>query len=702
VPPPETPDSSTVIYAGTAITRGRGRARVIAVGMETEIGRIARMMESAGREKTPLQRRLDHVARRLVFVCAGIVTILFALGVRRGEPVLSMLVAALSLAVAAIPEGLPTIVTLALAVGVQRMAARHALVRRLAAVETLGAAQVICSDKTGTLTQGVLAVRRHWLPSESALAHRRLIQAAAACCDATLEGTPPRQTVAGDPTDGAILIDAANAGIAREAIEAALPRLRVHPFDPERKRMSIVRRTAEGPVSFVKGAPESILPRCRSLLDDGREAPLDDADRERVVAAVQVMADAALRVLAVATRRLPEADVPSDGAAVDADESANEAERDLVLDGLLGLADAPRPEARDAVARCAAAGIRVVMITGDHPKTATAVAREVGITGTADPDGWVLDGAALDRLDEAGLAEAVMHTSVFARVTPAHKLRIVRAFRRAGVVVAMTGDGVNDAPAVREASVGIAMGRSGTEVTKQAADIVITDDHFATIVNAVEEGRRIFDNIQRTLLYLLAGNSGEVLLMLAAILLGWPVPLLPVHILWVNFVTDGLPALALATEKVDPEALRRPPRPPDAEFADRDFLRTVALAGILIGAVALAGFWIGSRGGVDTASGRSLAFAVLVTSHLTWAFAARSRDRTFFALGVMTNLRLLGVVGATLALQIALQSAPFGARLFGLPPFEAHDFAQAALLSLVPVTAIELAKIAAARLRAPA
>jgi Ca2+-transporting ATPase len=680
--PREDPDPTAVLYAGTAVTRGAGRARVIAVGMETELGRIARLMETAGREKTPLQRRLDRVARRLVFLCAVIVTILFALGVRRGEPALSMLVAALSLAVAAIPEGLPTVVTLALAVGVQRMAARHALVRRLAAVETLGAAQVICSDKTGTLTQGVLVVRRHWLPSEGPEAHRRLVHAAAACCDATLEGAPARRTVVGDPTEGAILMDAADAGITREGIEAALPRLRVHPFDPERKRMSIVRMTPEGPVSFVKGAPESLLPRC---------APFDAAVRARVEAAVQALAGAALRVLAVAVRKLPRADV-----------GESEAERDLVLYGLLGLADAPRPEAREAVARCAAAGIRVVMITGDHPNTAAAIARELGIARASDPDPGVLDGAALDRLDDPGLAEAVPRTSVYARVTPAHKLRIVRAFRRAGLVVAMTGDGVNDAPAVREASVGIAMGRAGTEVTRQAADIVITDDHFATIVNAVEEGRRIFDNIQRTLLYLLAGNSGEMLLMLAAILLGWPVPLLPVHILWVNFVTDGGPALALATEKVDPEALRRPPRPPDADFADGLFLRTMALAGTLIGAVALAGFWIGSGGGADTASGRSLAFAVLVTSHLTWAFAARSRDRTFFALGMMSNLRLLAVVGATLGLQIALQAAPFGARLFGLPPFEAHDFAQAALLSLVPVTAIELTKIARARLRAPA
>jgi Ca2+-transporting ATPase len=691
----EAPDRGSMLYAGTAVTRGQGRALVTAVGMQTELGRIAGLMESAGGEKTPLQRRLDRVARRLVLLCAGIVAVLFALGVARGEPIVAMLVSALSLAVAAIPEGLPTVVTLALAIGVQRMAERHALVRRLAAVETLGAAQVICSDKTGTLTRGILAVRRRWLPAgDTPLGRERMLFAAAGCCDAVIEDTPHGRTISGDPTEGAILLDAAEAGITREAIESEMPRLQVHPFDPERKRMSIVRRTPEGPVSFVKGAPESVLPRCSRIANDGAGAPLDEPGRHRVVEATQAMADAALRVLAVAIRSLPQADGGVDAHA----DRLGDAEENLTLLGLVGLADAPRPEARGAVARCAAAGIRVVMITGDHPQTAAAVAREIGIVnGAGGAPGAVLDGAALDRLDDAALQTAVARTAVYARVTPAHKLRIVRAFRRAGSIVAMTGDGVNDAPAVREASVGIAMGRSGTEVTRQAADIVITDDNFATIVNAVEEGRRIFDNIQRTLLYLLAGNSGEILVMLAAIILGWPVPLLPVHILWVNFVTDGFPALALATEKVDPEALRRPPRPADAEFADPLFLRTLVLAGTLIGSVALAGFWIGSGGGADTEGGRSLAFGVLVMSHLTWAFAARSRERTFFSLGVTSNLRLLVVVAATLALQIGLLSVPQAARLFGLPAFAAHDWLQAAALSLVPVTVIELTKLISAK-----
>jgi Ca2+-transporting ATPase len=685
-PAPDADDRAAMVFAGTSITRGQGRARVTAIGMATEVGRIARLMESADSGATPLQRRLDQVSRRLLVLCGGIVVAIFALGMARGEGAFDMLLAALSLAVAAIPEGLPTVVTLALAVGVQRMARRRALVRHLAAVETLGAAQVIASDKTGTLTTGALRVRRLWIPDGAgAEVRRRLRHAAAACNDADLRGDAADPVIVGDPTEGALLLDAAADGESRAAIEIAEPRILVIPFESERQRMAIVRRTPGGATVYAKGAPEAIVPRCTRLLRDTGTAALGSAERDAILAETHRMASEALRVLAVAEgpRRA--------AGAVD----AAAAEEDLTFLGILGLADTPRPDAREAVARCLVAGVRVIMITGDHPVTAAAMARELGILETGDSGRapGLLDGPALDRLDDAGLAAVAARTSVYARVTPAHKLRIVRALKQQGLITAMTGDGVNDAPAIREASVGIAMGRTGTEVTRQAADIIITDDSFATIVDAVEEGRRIFDNIQRALLYLLAGNLGEVLVMLAAAILGWPVPLLPVHLLWVNFVTDGFPALALATERVHAHALRRPPRRADAEFADPPFLRRLVLAGSLIASVSLAGFHLGWRESGDVAEARALGLAVLVTSHVTWAFAARSRTRTLFGLGAFSNLRLMLVCGATLAAQVLLQSHAGSAALFGVPPLHAADWLRALGLGLVPVTVIEISKL---------
>jgi Ca2+-transporting ATPase len=660
------------------------------------------------------------VSKRLIVAVVGIVALVFALGLARGEAVLEMLLAALALAVAAIPTGLPTVVTLALAVGVQRMARRHALVRRMAAVETLGSAQVICSDKTGTLTMGELTVRRLWMPDAAFRvtgegyapegrvvpegpaapggdpegAVRRLLYAAVACNDAELTTEHGRAAVIGDPTEGALLVAAAKAGIHRAEVERAHPRAFALPFDSGRKRMTVARVGNGGSTAFVKGAPDVVLDLCTRAATGSGDVPLDEAVRRRILEATGAFAGQALRVLALAERRLPD-HLAAGG------QPPGDVERDLTFLGLAALHDPPRPEARDAVRRCQAAGIRVVMITGDHPATGAAVARELGILRAGNANGVsangaceVVNGPDLDRMDDEALLGAVRTAAVYARVTPEHKLRIVRAFRRAGLVVAMTGDGVNDAPAVKEASVGVAMGRSGTEVTRQAADIVVTDDNFASIVNAVEEGRRIFDNLQKTLLYLLAGNTGEILIMLVAGLAGWPLPLLPAQILWINFVTDHPPGLSLATEPVDPEALSRPPRPPGAEFADRRFLRRLVLAGSLIAAVSLAGFWHGYRVDHDVAAGRSLAFAVLAASHTTWAFAARSWTRTFWEAGPLTNLRLLAVVVATLAVQVAIQTTPALAWVFGTVPLTAGDWALAVGLGLLPVLVVEITKLA--------
>jgi Ca2+-transporting ATPase len=627
--PPDTPlaERRDMVFMGTSVVRGSGSARVVATGMRTELGKIAHMLAGVTHEATPLQRQLARVSRTLMIACAAIVVAVAATGLVRGVATFEVFMSAVSLAVAAVPEGLPAVVTIALAVGVQRMAARKALVRRLPAVETLGCATVICTDKTGTLTTGVMVVRRLWGPDEA-----RLLAAAAACCDAEL-GQGDRDGV-GDPTELALLAAAAERGIRRADIERDNPRVDVEPFDPERKRMSI--RRADG-VLYVKGAVEVVLERCAGAPDDAQEA----AAR---------LSGAGLRVLAVAVGTGPE-------------------EQALELLGLVGIADPPRPEAIEAIARARAAGIRTVMITGDHPATAAAIARELGLLAAGEPP----DGL------------------VHARASPEDKLRIVRDWKARGAVVAMTGDGVNDAPALREAHIGVAMGKTGTEVTREAADIVLADDNFATIVAAIREGRGIFDNIRKTLVYLLTGNAAELALMLSAALLGLPLPLLPLHLLWINLVTDGLPALALVVDPVAPDVLDRPPRRPDEPMLGRPQWLTVVLTGALETAVVLATYvWaLRSR---DVVAARDLAFTTLVFCELLRAFAARSRDLSIVAVGLATNLRLLAVVLVSLALQLAIHYIPAARRVFQLSDLAPSDCALTLALGLVPMTAIELTK----------
>jgi len=503
-------------------------------------------------------------------------------------------------------------------------------VRRLAAVETLGSATVICTDKTGTLTTGVMAVRELWARDE-----RGLLDAAAACCDATLgrEGRPDT----GDPTEVAILTAAQARGLQREEIEAARPRLDVRPFDTERRRMSV--RRGDG-VLYVKGAFESVAPLCGTGLDGA-------------AAANEAQAARGLRVLAVATGTGAE-------------------ERDLALVGLIGLADPPRPEAIAAVAAAQSAGLRTVMITGDHPATARAIAREMGIIAP-------------------GAGDAELSEAVHARATPEDKLNIVRGWKARGAIVAMTGDGVNDAPALREAQIGIAMGQGGTEVTREASDMVLADDNFASIVAAIEEGRGIFDNIRKTLIYLLAGNTGELLVMLTASAVGWPLPLLPLHLLWINLVTDGLPALALVVEPRDPDVMKRPPRPPAEPILARPEWENILLTGVLQAAVTLAMFgWAVRARSLVVA--RDLAFSSLVFGELFRSFAARNRTRTLWSLGPFTNRWLVAVVGSSALVQLALPLLPATRRLFQMNGLGAGDQARALAAGLVVVTALELKK----------
>ena len=620
-------ERSDHVFMGTAVATGTGRAEVFATGMATELGRIARLLATTGEEDTPLQKRLGRLSRTLLYLCLAIVGAVAAVGLLRGLAPFQVFLAAVSLAVAAVPEGLPAIVTIALAIGVQRMAERNVLVRRLPAVETLGCATVICTDKTGTLTTGVMAVREVWGAD-----HDAVVDAAAACCDAELSPTGPGT---GDPTELAILREAHDRGIGRAQIEARRPRRTEHPFDPERKMMSVYR--ADG-VLYVKGAIESVLARSREGTAGALEAAAEMAAR-------------GLRVLAVAL-------------------GATAREHDLRLLGLVGIADAPRSEAIAAVAAARAAGIRTVMITGDHPLTATAIAREMGILGEGDDPAEV----------------------IHARATPEEKLQIVRGWRERGQVVAMTGDGVNDAPALREADVGVAMGRSGTEVTREASDVVLADDNFASIVAGVREGRGIFENIRKSLVYLLTGNAGELAVMLAAGLIGLPLPLLPLHLLWINLVTDGFPALALVMDPPDRDVMARAPRRGDEPMLGRPQWLRIAAVGALEAAVALGLFaWALGARGVDQA--RALCFSVIVFAELFRAFAARSPTRVLWELGAFTNLRLVAAVGLSATAQLALLHLPAAQALFRIGDLSVTDTTLAVVMGLVPVTALELAKL---------
>src|SRR6266446_3124446 len=656
---PETPlaERSNMVFLGTSITRGSGRAVVVATGMDTEVGHIATLLETASSDVTPLQRRLDQVARRLLWACLGIVALVFTLGLLRTVAPFELFLSAVSLAVAAIPEGLPAVVTIALALGVQRMVRRHALVRRLPAVETLGCAQVVCSDKTGTLTVGAMTARQ-MVTSESRFAVSGegytttggffadgvactvaaepllvdLLRAAAACNDAELRQEDHHAVVVGDPTEVALLVVAAKGGITRTGVESAMPRLRTLPFDADGKRMTVIRTRVDRSWAFVKGAPEVILERCTAIRTRQAVQALTDSERARMLQASALMAHDALRVLALAERPL---DATGDSAVI---------EQELTFLGLIGLQDPPRAEALEAVRRCKRAGIRTVMITGDHPDTAGAVARELGILDAGDA---VVVGRELDHMSEQDLARRVPDIAVYARVTAEHKLRIVRAWKSRGAVVAMTGDGVNDAPALKEASIGVAMGITGTEVTKEAAAIIITDDNFASIVAAVEEGRGIYDNIAKTLAYLLGGNSGELAVMFIAALVGWPLPLLPVQLLWINLATDGLPALALATDPIDPDVLTRPPRRQDAQLLDRGFLTRIALIGFLTASVALTVFAYEWYIDNNLAQARDAAFSTLVIAELFRAFGARSATRTVWQVGLLSNMQLVVIVMAS-------------------------------------------------------
>ncbi|BFU94812.1 MAG: calcium-transporting P-type ATPase, PMR1-type [Nitrospira sp.] len=728
-------DRRNMTFLGTTAVSGKARALVVATGMKTELGRISSMIqeaESAERRETPLQRRLDQFGYTLLWLALAVVTVVFALGYIRGVPLVEMFLTSVSLAVAAVPEGLPAVVTITLALGVTRMVKRHALIRNLPAVETLGSSTVICTDKTGTLTKNELTVtrlvmdgrlfevtgegyeptgdirearpetrvlspewsdpkgvssREHSAPStqHSALPAglRHLLKAGLLCNGAALAKEDDTWRIIGDPTDGALLVVAAKAGLAKEDLERAAPFHAEIPFDSERKMMSVIRQRDRDRIVFAKGAPDVLLALCAARMTlEGSIEPMDEQGRRAVLDANALLAHEALRILAAAYKPLDHGDAGS----------PDLIERDLIFLGLFAMKDPLRPEATEAVRLCREAGITTVMITGDHKETASAIARELGL---ADAPNRVLSGPELDALSDEELSGRVERLSVYARVSAEHKLRIVKAWKSRGAVVAMTGDGVNDAPAIKAADIGIAMGITGTDVTKDAADMVVIDDNFASITAAVEEGRGVFDNIRKTVHFLLSCNMSEVLVMLFAALLGLPLPLLPIQILWMNLVTDGLPALALAVDPKAPDLMCRPPRKPAARLLDSTRLAAVAGEGLLLAIVALGAFtyslfvW---RQPIEQA--RTVAFAVMVGAQLVHTFNCRSYRWSLFQIGVATNRPLIWAFLVSLGVQVAILTVPAAQPIFKVAPLPFEDWKLMVAMAFLPLAAVEAIKLA--------
>jgi Ca2+-transporting ATPase len=715
-------ERADMVYSSTVVAMGRGLFVVTETGMATELGKIASMIQSTDREQTPLQRRLNQVGKVLALAALAIVGVVFALGLLRGEDLEVMFLTAVSLAVAAVPEGLPAVVTIALALGAHRMFKRRALIRKLPAVETLGSVTVICSDKTGTLTQNrmtatVLDVADHTVElGGGSLVDSKpgsdggtptvgddptfalLLAGGALCNDSLLEDHEADDLRAvGDPTEGALVVAAAREGLKKPEIEVALPRVGEVPFDSGRKRMTTVHEVVPGSVSeileafksvlnaeqgsasyiaFTKGAVDSLLEISSEVWSgDGQLEPLTEGWRERILAANEQLAGDGIRVLGVGLRRLRTVDGMGE-----------ELERDLTFLGMVGMIDPPRAEAKDAVETCRRAGIRPVMITGDHPLTARHIATELGIA----QDKRILTERDLASLPGEDLVDLVEEVPVYARVSPEHKLDIVEALQEKGHIVAMTGDGVNDAPALKRADIGVAMGITGTDVSKEAADMVLTDDNFATIVAAVEQGRVIYDNIRKFIKYLLTSNSAEILVMLVGPFLGLGLPLLPLQILWINLVTDGPPALALSAEPAEQGIMRRPPRPPGESVFARGLGRHVVWVGVLMALVSLAtGLWYSQ---IAPEIWQTMVFTTLTLSQLSHVMAIRSGDESLFRVGLLSNKPLLGAVALTFVLQLLAIYTPLFQRTLETEALPLADLAIAVALSTIIFWAVEVEK----------
>lgn len=716
-------DQKNLVFMGTVVTYGRGKAVVTKTGMRTEIGQIASLLKQAVPEPTPLQQKLEEFGKYLGTLALGVCALIFLLGWFRGENLTTMFLTSVSLAVAAIPEGLPAIVTIVLAIGVQRLARQRAIIRKLPAVETLGAATVICSDKTGTLTQNQMTVKRisvggEWYevsgqgynPKGEYLRDGKTIDrvdngplktillCGALCNDAILEEEwkDGNQTwkIIGDPTEGALVVAAAKAGMSKEDLAREYERVLEIPFDSDRKLMTTINKgslpderfqkleaeTPQGLWAITKGAPDIVLSRCASVLTAGGIKDLTPDLKEELMKHNREMARDALRVLGVAVRRIPGANQ------ID----LHSVEEKLIFIGFWGMIDPPRPEVKASITECRTAGIKPVMITGDHRDTATAIARDLGLLGENE---LVLTGQELDNIDDDELTRKVEQISVYARVSPQHKVRIVNIFRNKGHVVAMTGDGVNDAPALKQADIGAAMGISGTDVAKSAAEMVLADDNFATIVGAVREGRVIFENIRKAVYFLLSCNIGEIFSILLAILLQLPVPLLAIQILWVNLVTDSFPALALGMEPAEPGIMKRKPRKKEEGIFIKGMKRTIFLEGFLIGAFTLLAFYCGTYFNGSLEQGRTMAFGTLSFSQLFHVFNFRSVKNSIFERGMIINKFLIGASIFSGLLQLAVMLIPAFQRVFKVVPLDFNHWLIVFVLAASTIPVVEIWKL---------
>lgn len=703
-------DRRNMAFMGTIATYGHGAGLVTGTGMKTEVGKIAGLLQATSSPPTPLQQRLESVGKILVWATGIICVVIFVLEIVRGpfttENISEMFMIAVSLAVAAIPEGLPAVVTIALALGVQRMVRRHVLIRKLPSVETLGCVSVICTDKTGTLTQNVMTVRKLYVNGKALEVTgasglqgeitdggakapltptlERMLTVGVVCNNAKLAFNEETKTIKafGDPTESCLLVAAHKGGIDWAKASADYERIDEIPFDSERKAMSVMVRDREGrPFLFTKGAPDVVVQRCAGIELGGEDEPLTDAHRQEILKANQDFAGGALRVLAAAYKELSEDDKEPE-------------ENNLIFLGLYAMMDPPRLEVRDAIAQCRNAGIRTVMVTGDHKNTAVAVARELGLWAEGDE---VVSGVEIDEMSDDDLLKRVERIRIFARVSAEHKMRVVKAWRGKGQVVAVTGDGVNDAPAIKEADIGISMGITGTDVTKEASDMVLTDDNFASIVAAVEEGRSIYANIKKFIHFLLSCNIGEVLTMFIASLIGWPVPLRAAQLLWMNLVTDGFPALALGVDPPDKDLMRLKPRRSNERVIPASQFAMMSFQGLVIAVASLVAFQIGwnnkgLEGEMQVEYAQTMAFATLVIAQLFHAFDCRSRTRSVFSRGFFANPSLILAFLGSFILQMLVMYLPPLRAFFQIGRLETLDLAIVMALALSPVVATEIIK----------
>ena len=737
-------DRKNTAFMGTLITYGRGKGLVTGTGMHTQIGLIAEMIQSFEDEDTPLQKKLEHLGKVLGTACLAICALVFIYGLFRDthltdvmnsgflnyleaekKDIINLFMTAVSLAIAAVPEGLPAIVTICLALGMQRMIKHHALIRKLPAVETLGCATAICSDKTGTLTQNEMTVVQAWAggkrfritgegydpngqffvdgkpfdprtdPDASVLLHGALVCNDAQLAEKSDDAGQRSWQIIGDPTEGAMVVAAAKSGYRRNEVEKALPRIQEIPFDSDRKRMTTIhshdgaQAHASLPgfaypplLAFVKGAPDVILDLCGHRLEAGRAVGLTEDMRRAILEQNRNMASNALRVLGVAYRPLQE--VPTSV-------SPEAVENNLTFVGLLGMIDPPRPEVVEAIKVANGAGLKSVMVTGDYKDTAEAIAKDIGLL---TPGGLVLTGAEIEKLSDEELAAKTDKLEVCCRVSPQHKTRIVDAFKARGHIVAMTGDGVNDAPALKRANIGVAMGITGTDVAKQTADMVLTDDNFASIVAAIEQGRIIYSNIRKFVYFLLACNIGEILIIFGAMLMGLPIPLRPVQLLWLNLVSDGAPALALGLEKGDPDIMKHPPRPPKEPVINSNMAIGIGVVGVVDAIAILIAFYLGMQrypGHVEAA--QTIAFVTLCTSELIRAFTARSEYHSIFSIGVFSNRWMVWAVGVSFLLVMMVVYVPLLQPFFDTVPLTAGDWLFMLPFFFASPIAMELVKV---------